>query len=315
MDLIRARATANGDDSYGNFVSAVPFSYYQRRVKGLGLAGLGRVLDVGCGYGHWTAALAEVNDEAVGIDQSEPRLGIAREFVRSMGLENVTLDLGDAARLPYPDQSFDGLVCYGVFQFLNRDDALAEFHRVLAPGGRLYVLTAARGWWLAMWVKSLRGDPNLRRSAFHGWALSGQGSPPHAVSRRRAVRLLRRGWTNVEAGFDGELDAGWLDPTPPVYASRWLGIDNVVEFVAERSRPDPGDQRSKTIPALLTSSLRPVERTSRTATSTKRRWRNILSLDLRLISSATATPQSCVRPSVALETSTGSRSCGRYTTS
>src|SRR5438105_8662315 len=119
MDLIRRRAAENGDDSYGDFVSAVPFDYYRRRVKGLGFAGLGRVLDVGCGFGHWTAVLAEVNDEAVGIDQSAPRLAIANEVARAMSLDNVTFDLGDAGRLPYPDESFRGVFCYGVFMFLD----------------------------------------------------------------------------------------------------------------------------------------------------------------------------------------------------
>jgi SAM-dependent methyltransferase len=246
MDLIRSRARENGDDSYGDFVSAVPFDYYRRRVRGLGFAGLGRVLDVGCGFGHWTAALAEVNDEAVGIDQSAMRLAIAEEVARSMSLENVTLDLGDAGVLPYPDGSFRGVFCYSVFYLLERDRALAEFRRVLEPGGRLYICTNARGWWLRLWVESLRGRANFRKAALHGWARGGRGSPPHAVSTRRARRLLRDGWTNVGTALEGELGAGGPEPTQPVYDGRWHGIESVVELVAEKtlagqvaSRPDP----------------------------------------------------------------------------
>jgi SAM-dependent methyltransferase len=235
MELIRGRAAENGDDSYGDFVSAVSFDYYEQRVERLGFAGLGRVLDVGCGFGHWTAALAEVNDAVVGIDQSAPRLAVADEVARTMRLENVTLDLGDANRLPYPDASFRGVFCYSVFMFLERDRALADFHRVLEPGGRLYVCTSARGWWLRLWAESLRGNQTFRKAAFHGWARSGQGSPPHAVSTRRARRLLRDGWTNVEATLEGHVGVSAVQPPQSVYDGLWHGIESVVEFVAEKA--------------------------------------------------------------------------------
>jgi SAM-dependent methyltransferase len=237
MELIRRRAAANGDDSYGDFVSAVPFAYYERRVKELGFSRLGRVLDVGCGFGHWTAALGEVNDDVVGLDQSAARLAVAAEVAGTMGLQNVTLELGDANRLPYPDGSFQGLFCYSVFMFLDRDRALAEFSRVLVPGGRLYVCTSARGWWLRLWTESLRGNQNFRQAAFRGWARGGRGSPPHAVSTRRARRLLRDGWTNVDAALEGRLGGTGPEAAGPVYAGRWHGIESVVEFVADKA-PD-----------------------------------------------------------------------------
>lgn len=226
MGLIRLRAAEIGDESYGDFVTAVPFDYYRKRVAQLGFAGLGRVLDVGCGHGHWTAALAEVNDEVVGIDQSASRIGIAKEV--TAGFNNVTLEVGNAYPAPYPDESFDGIFCYGVFMFLDRDKALAEFHRILKPGGRLYVFTAARGWWLKMLRESWR-NPALRRSALQG--LSTSGVPPHSVTTRQARRLLRDDWTNVHATLEGHLGG---DPSQAVYTGRWHGIESVVEFVAER---------------------------------------------------------------------------------
>lgn len=235
LDLVRSRASAIGDGSYGDFVAAFPFDYYRRRVRELGFVGLGRVLDVGCGFGHWTAALGEVNAEAVGVDRSADRLAIAAEVRHALALDNVTFELGEAAALPYPDASFNGLFCYSVFMFLDRDAALAEFRRVLAPGARLYVNTAARGWWLKLWLESLRGPAGTRRSAFHGLFRGGGSTPPHAVSRLGARRLLQDGWSAVASDFDGQLGRKGSKLQPAPYAPRFLGLDSVVEFTAVRS--------------------------------------------------------------------------------
>jgi SAM-dependent methyltransferase len=239
LALVRESAAAIGDDTYANFVSAKPFSYYRTRVKELRLGNRGRVLDVGCGFGHWSAALALENDEVVGIDRSAPRLAIAEELIASLDLTNVRFDVGDAAdALPYEDKSFDVLFCYSVFMFLDRDRALAEFRRVLALGGRLYVNTAARGWWLRLWLRSLRGPGAVRRSAFHGLAYGGRGDPPHATSRRAARELLRDGWTNVQADFDDHIGRASGETREPPYAPTFLGLDAVVELVADRAGRD-----------------------------------------------------------------------------
>lgn len=236
MELVRRLAAEHGDTSYADFITGVPFSYYQRRVRALGFADLGRVLDVGCGYGHWTAALAEVNDEVVGIDRAAFRVSIAKELAATRSLTNVVLEVGDATDLPYPDESFQGVFCYSVFMFLDRVDALSEFRRVLSPGGRLYICTSARGWWLDLWTRAIRDrNPGLRRSAFRGWASGSRGRPPHATGTRKARRLLA-GWRNVQASLEGQLGDDGAGAS--VYAGRWLGIERVVEFVAEK--PEDG---------------------------------------------------------------------------
>ncbi len=110
MELVRRLAAEHGDTSYADFITGVPFSYYQRRVRALGFADFGRVLDVGCGYGHWTAALAEVNDEVVGIDRAAFRVSIAEQLASQRSLTNLVLEVGEATELPYPDASFQGVL-------------------------------------------------------------------------------------------------------------------------------------------------------------------------------------------------------------
>lgn len=235
LELIRQRAAENGDSSYGDFVSSRPYSYYQHRVDELGFQAIGRVLDVGCGFGHWTAALSEINDEVVGVDRSAQRLAIAAEVANSLSLDNVVLELADVQELPFPDGRFQGVFCHDTLQYLDRDTALAEFNRVLEPGGRLYVCTPATGWWLRLWIEALRsGNGQLRKSAFRGWAYGWRSSSPNAVGMRRAKRLLRGRWTNVEATHEGLLG---VEPgeAKPLYPGSWHGLESVIEFTAEKA--------------------------------------------------------------------------------
>jgi ubiquinone/menaquinone biosynthesis C-methylase UbiE len=69
-------------------------------------AGSGRCLDVGCGTGVLTAALARLGWSAVGIDISSDQLRVAR---LTLG-ESVELVQADAAELPFGDASFDAVV-------------------------------------------------------------------------------------------------------------------------------------------------------------------------------------------------------------
>src|SRR5438105_6136227 len=90
--------------------------------------GGGRCLDVGCGTGLATAAVAKLGWSAVGIDLSEDML----EAARGRGLE---VAQGSADALPFADESFDAAV--SVWTHIDLDDfslAIKEIARVLRPG-------------------------------------------------------------------------------------------------------------------------------------------------------------------------------------
>jgi ubiquinone/menaquinone biosynthesis C-methylase UbiE len=98
-------------------------------------SGCARVLDVGCGTGQLTARLRTEFPRAhiVGCDFSAGML--ARAIARSRAVHWVR---GDAGRLPFVSGQFDTVVSTEAFHwFPEQDVALAEFHRVLAPGGWL----------------------------------------------------------------------------------------------------------------------------------------------------------------------------------
>ena len=92
-----------------------------------------RVLDVGCGTGVLTAALAERGSQAVGIDASEAYLASAR---RDRPHPNVTYELSDVRRIPYSDGSFDACVSTLVLDIIPEfDQVVREMRRVTCPGG------------------------------------------------------------------------------------------------------------------------------------------------------------------------------------
>jgi SAM-dependent methyltransferase len=99
------------------------------------------VLDVGCGSGALTLAVAPqvVPDGAVvGLDLSRPMLSEAQRRVAAAGLDNVTLEHGDAQVHPLPDASFDVVMSrFGVMFFTEPAAAFANLVRSLRPGGRL----------------------------------------------------------------------------------------------------------------------------------------------------------------------------------
>jgi ubiquinone/menaquinone biosynthesis C-methylase UbiE len=96
-----------------------------------------RVLDVGCGTGLLATRLrAELPDAAIaGCDFSHGMLRRARDRDAAVGWTQ-----GDAQRLPLRDASVDAIVSTEAFHwFPDQHRALAEFFRVLAPGGRLLI--------------------------------------------------------------------------------------------------------------------------------------------------------------------------------
>jgi SAM-dependent methyltransferase len=96
------------------------------------------VLDVACGTGVVARTAAERTGPAgrvVGLDLNEAMLTVAREVRPDLEWRQ-----GDAARLPFPDGSFDVALCQSGLMFVpDPAAAVAELARVVRPGGRVAV--------------------------------------------------------------------------------------------------------------------------------------------------------------------------------
>lgn len=109
-------------------------------------AGGRRVLDLGCGVGRHTIALARMGFTATATDISPSGLATCAAGLARAGLD-ATLVRHVMTSLPFPDSLFDGLLAYNVIYHAKTAGMrriLAEMHRVLNPGGWLYATVVAR---------------------------------------------------------------------------------------------------------------------------------------------------------------------------
>jgi ubiquinone/menaquinone biosynthesis C-methylase UbiE len=176
-----------------------PADLERRRTFLLGAVRPGeRALDLGCGAGEFTAALAQAGAKATGADVAEAALNRARE--RHPGLQFVRVPFDGP--LPFEDCSFD-LVWAGEVIEHVADTAqwLSEVRRVLAPGGGLLVTTPSHGRW---------------RIALHGVEPFSEplGDHLHLYTRRSLATLLG------EFGF-GEVRVREVGGLPLLRESLW----------------------------------------------------------------------------------------------
>jgi ubiquinone/menaquinone biosynthesis C-methylase UbiE len=122
---------------------------FRRHLLDLGRVVAGEaVLDVGCATGTLAlAARKRVGSAAAvhGVDPSPAMIERARAKARRRRA-NVAFDVATAQELPFPDRSFDVVLCTLVVHQLphaDRRTCLAEMHRVLEPRGRLLLVDLA----------------------------------------------------------------------------------------------------------------------------------------------------------------------------
>lgn len=103
-----------------------------------------RVLDLGCGGGFMSEALATQGADVIGVDPAVPAIEAARAHAARQALP-IRYGVGRAEAIPLPDRSVDRVVCVDVLEHV--DDltrCCAEIARVLKPGGLLLFDTLNR---------------------------------------------------------------------------------------------------------------------------------------------------------------------------
>jgi ubiquinone/menaquinone biosynthesis C-methylase UbiE len=176
-------------------------SFLQRRVfepvhetliQALGELEDRRVLDIGCGTGTLTVALARRSARAIGMDPAPRMVAQARA---KQGDAPVSFIVGSAEALPFADSSFDAATAsMTLHHWRDVERGMAELARVLRPGGRAAIADIDL-------PGSFRSVLRLVRSPHAGWS-----------RRELAGMLYRSGFIKVEA-----LARGPLGPRLPIF--------------------------------------------------------------------------------------------------
>ena len=124
--------------SYGkniqNYYTQEDIDYFAKLLKPQS-----KVIDIGCAAGRDSRILKDLGFDVIGIDLSEKLLEIAKK-----NNPDITFIQADFRKIPFPDNTFDGLWASAVFHHLDYKDmvpALWEFKRVLVKNRILYIRT------------------------------------------------------------------------------------------------------------------------------------------------------------------------------
>jgi ubiquinone/menaquinone biosynthesis C-methylase UbiE len=135
-------------------IQASPVIHYEQELRAKTVLSLlavksgERVLDIGCGNARDIVQIAECGGVIVGVDISEGMVAAAKQELEHIGMSSITLQVGDAACLDFPDASFDKVLCSEVIEHIpDAPRALREIRRVLKPRGSLVLSTPNRGSW------------------------------------------------------------------------------------------------------------------------------------------------------------------------
>jgi len=159
-----------------------------------------RVLDLGCGTGWASRRMARAAAEVVGLDVADEMLRRAEQA--SADFSNVRYVWGSAEKIPAPDHHFTKVLSVESFYYYaDQGKALDELRRVLAPGGKLFILI------------------NLYKDNHYSlrW-MSELKVAVQALSEQEYMTLLRKhGFTNVQARRIPD-----RSPSPEVYSGKWF---------------------------------------------------------------------------------------------
>ncbi|MDE0662101.1 MAG: methyltransferase domain-containing protein [Gammaproteobacteria bacterium] len=222
----------------------------------LGLRPGSRVLDYGCGPGFVTEGMAEIvgsNGRAYGVDLNASF--VANASSRNSESDNISFHLVDGDRIPLDDAAVDRLLCKNVLEYVpDVQTTLAEFRRVLEPGGRLLLIDSDWGFV----VVEPWGRDRTRR--FFEAAAPAFREPE--IGRKLRTHVLNAGFDDVEvrvqAGVDTEGGSLLVLRNMASYASAFdaIATDEVDAMLAEAQAAIDTDRYLFCLPQFVVTGVR-----------------------------------------------------------
>jgi len=189
-----------------------------------------RVLDIGCGAGFISNAMAEKKWQVCGIDLSESSLEVAKKFDRSRQVQYLK---GDAHALPFEDSLFDIVMCLDVLEHVSDPaKAIKEAARVLKPSGIFFFHTMNRN--LISYFVALKGVEWFVKNTprhLHVYSMFIKPKELEEMCQRAGMKATQ--WTGLRprlnGGFfrllrTGVIDADFEFVATPSRAISYMGI-------------------------------------------------------------------------------------------
>ncbi len=216
-----------------------------------------RVLDYGCGPGFVTAGMVEIvgpAGHAYGVDLNARFVSDASN--RNSGSDNISFHLVDDDRIPLDDASVDRLLCKNVLEYVaDVQRTLAEFRRVLEPGGRFLLIDSDWGFV----VVEPWGRERTRR--FFEAAVLAFKEPE--IGRQLRAQVIGAGFDDVDvrvqAGVDTEGGSLLVLHNMASYARAFdaIAADEADAMLAEAQAAIDADRYLFCLPQFLVTGLRP----------------------------------------------------------
>lgn len=127
----------------------------------------GKILESGCGFGHWVVYLKRLGYQMAGLEIVPDCVETCKKF-----FPETEMKVGDVRKIPYPDNSFAGYISIGVFEHMieGPETTILEMYRVLKSGGISIIIVPAFNYFMRLWypirqlfVKLLRRNEFVRK--------------------------------------------------------------------------------------------------------------------------------------------------------
>jgi SAM-dependent methyltransferase len=200
---------SHNDAAFANRIYKDGLQPYINRLKQYEFQEYNHVLDAGCGFGQWSIALSTLNTQVSSCDAASNRVQYLSDLINLNNIKNINPREGVIDQLPYQDETFDAVFCYGVIFLTPWKTSLSELIRVLKPKGKVYVNANGLGWYKNLWYNR----PNATTDY-----------DPKEIAAHTLLNTYKYE-TNQTVHFPASL---LIEPTQIINELRNLGMKNIV---------------------------------------------------------------------------------------